>query len=416
MASGRTSLASPAPTKSPSSPTPAPLAVYVNPTMDHKRAKTLEALEKFIQSQKALLERTHADIERLKELRKDVQVNPPQSLDDVSIKLSDPAFKLSEQLDAMPPVPQDIDWSVFGAADPNAFRTMAATAREAYASRNVPPKAPLKPPSDLRQLVAKTRISVLDPVLNAFRLPEELALLSDDEPDPEEVRRAREREKIRELKKRRIEGDAEAPVCAGLGLRRPAATQGVFIRRDQEDESAEVDISMDDEGAVSQPSQPRVPEEARMDVDISANAPSLPPASPGVAAVERRSSRKVLAESKAAPARAKNSGKAKAQPKGKAASEDSPEPSAGPPRDKNGKVKSDTYKQAWSVSEQHLLERLLEEIPDGEKNRWSKISKAMNGRRTARQVASRVQKYYEKLKRFGVEVGGSKGAPAAGAS
>lgn len=28
----------------------------------------------------------------------------------------------------------------------------------------------------------------------------------------------------------------------------------------------------------------------------------------------------------------------------------------------------------------------------------------MNGRRTARQVASRVQKYYEKLKRFGVDV------------
>ena len=31
----------------------------------------------------------------------------------------------------------------------------------------------------------------------------------------------------------------------------------------------------------------------------------------------------------------------------------------------------------------------------------------MNGRRTARQVASRVQKYYEKLKRFGVDVNGS---------
>jgi len=73
-----------------------------------------------------------------------------------------------------------------------------------------------------------------------------------------------------------------------------------------------------------------------------------------------------------------------------------------------GKPKSDTYKQAWSVSEQHLLERLLEEIPEGEKNRWAKISKAMNGRRTARQVASRVQKYFEKLKKFGVDVGGSK--------
>ncbi|KAH9046628.1 hypothetical protein EDB84DRAFT_1242109, partial [Lactarius hengduanensis] len=61
---------------------------------------------------------------------------------------------------------------------------------------------------------------------------------------------------------------------------------------------------------------------------------------------------------------------------------------------------SETYKQAWSISEQHLLERLLTEIPDGEKNRWSKISKAMGGRRTPRQVASRVQKYFEKLQQL----------------
>lgn len=37
--------------------------------------------------------------------------------------------------------------------------------------------------------------------------------------------------------------------------------------------------------------------------------------------------------------------------------------------DKKGKLRPETYKQAWSISEQHLLERLLEEIPDGEKNR-----------------------------------------------
>lgn len=83
----------------------------------------------------------------------------------------------------------------------------------------------------------------------------------------------------------------------------------------------------------------------------------------------------------------------------------------------------ETYKQAWSVSEQHLLEKLLEEYPDGVKNRfgisflpnseftqvlsrWSKISKAMGGRRTPRQVASRVQKYFAKLKKFGIDVPG----------
>jgi hypothetical protein len=36
-------------------------------------------------------------------------------------------------------------------------------------------------------------------------------------------------------------------------------------------------------------------------------------------------------------------------------------------------------------------------------DRWQKISRAMDGKRTPRQVASRVQKYFEKLKRFGIE-------------
>lgn len=72
-------------------------------------------------------------------------------------------------------------------------------------------------------------------------------------------------------------------------------------------------------------------------------------------------------------------------------------------KEKKPKPQPDTYKQAWSVSEQHLLEQLLEQIPEGERFRWQKISRAMNGTRTPRQVASRVQKYFEKLKKFGVE-------------
>ena len=36
---------------------------------------------------------------------------------------------------------------------------------------------------------------------------------------------------------------------------------------------------------------------------------------------------------------------------------------------KGPKPKPETYKQSWSVSEQNLLEQLLEEIPDGEKFR-----------------------------------------------
>ena len=37
------------------------------------------------------------------------------------------------------------------------------------------------------------------------------------------------------------------------------------------------------------------------------------------------------------------------------------------PAAKKEKPKSETYKQPWFVSEQHLLERLLSEIPGGKK-------------------------------------------------
>ena len=87
------------------------------------------------------------------------------------------------------------------------------------------------------------------------------------------------------------------------------------------------------------------------------------------------------------------------------------------PTAKKEKPKSETYKQAWSVSGQHFLERQLSENPDGGKNRcerlfvigartqnihfrWSNISKATGDRRTPRQVTNRVQKY---LKKFGVK-------------
>ncbi|RPD61768.1 hypothetical protein L226DRAFT_485046 [Lentinus tigrinus ALCF2SS1-7] len=377
--------------------------------MDQKRAKTLEALEKFMQSQKDVLVRTNADIEQLKALRKDVVVDPPRSLEGLNKKLNDQAFRLSNQTDIMPRLPKDIDWSVFNGLDPTPFRTMATNLRNTHAARNTPPHKSLTAPCSLRQLVASTRASVVDPVLSTFRLPDDLAALSsDDEPDPEELRRAREREKIRELKKRRIVGDSGAVAFAGLGLRTSVA--GVFIRRDQEDESAEVDISMGEDGSTSAAGSEPVPMAVDTPATSIASPASVAPA-PQHTARERRTTRKARVDPKAG-ARSnttKATPKTKAQTKVKAEQDDEVDATpAGPSCGKDGKPKSETYKQAWSVSEQHLLERLLEEIPEGEKNRWAKISKAMNGRRTARQVASRVQKYYEKLKRFGVEVGGSK--------
>jgi hypothetical protein len=48
-----------------------------------------------------------------------------------------------------------------------------------------------------------------------------------------------------------------------------------------------------------------------------------------------------------------------------------------------------------------IFSSVLKRLKSG---RWAKVSQAMGGRRTPRQVASRVQKYFEKLKRFGVGV------------
>ena len=159
----------------------------------------------------------------------------------------------------------------------------------------------------------------------------------------------------------------------GLTLR----ASGVHIRRDIGDESADVDIATTDGALIS----------------LSSAGPSKYP---------RPTTRSRCPPTTRTPATTVKANKTCAA-------------SVLPPADKKEKPKSETYKQAWSVSEQHLLERLLSEIPDGEENRyketvcswtpcvrlfnmftycrWSKISKVMGGRRTPRQVASRVQKY-----------------------
>ena len=375
-------------------------------SLSHLIVSSLEALENFIQTHKTLLERTNADIDRLKALRTQVADGSVPSLEELTGKvciplssgprcviqicppppqLDEPSFKLSEQLDAMPPLPAALDWSVFPGADPTPFSTMATTARAAHAARTstVPLPAPVPTqaqPSALRSLVAAHRATILDPVLRAFRLPADLAALSSDEEeaDPEEARRARERAKIRELKQRRIEGGA----FAGLGLGARAHVAGVFIRRDQEDESAEVDISMADDGGEG--IRPQRSGAGSADTPATATgAATLPPAAAfrrEGATRERRASRKAEENAKneaAAKAKAKAKGKAKAKAQAKPKAEPgedegsfaAPAPEEASLAGKKGKGKSETYKQAWSVSEQHLLERLLEEIPDGEKNR-----------------------------------------------
>ena len=81
---------------------------------------------------------------------------------------------------------------------------------------------------------------MVDPILarfEQFSSPEPSS--SEEEADPEEVRRQLEREKIRYLKK------------MAFSTLRPQGTDGVFIRRDVDDESMDVDIDLGEIGRAS---------------------------------------------------------------------------------------------------------------------------------------------------------------------
>ncbi|XP_036410638.1 ZZ-type zinc finger-containing protein 3 [Megalops cyprinoides] len=94
-------------------------------------------------------------------------------------------------------------------------------------------------------------------------------------------------------------------------------------------------------------------------------------------------------------------------------SSDAPEHSASSSRTQmiRGRIcdqnKPDTFNQLWTVEEQKKLEQLLLKFPpeEVESKRWQKIADEL-GNRTAKQVASRVQKYFIKLTKAGIPVPG----------
>lgn len=186
----------------------------------------------------------------------------------------------------------------------------------------------------------------------------------DDEPeekmDPEDIRREREREKLRELKKRKIQSTTGLKLPS---LHRTRGPSGVFVRRDIDDESHEVDISFDG-------SRNSVP----MDVDTPSTTPgkSWPPPSIPRANRTRRPSTKLQSanEGKKKELAPPSNSRRKSKPP---LVKDGADPELTPKRPI--KPKPETYKQAWSVAEQHLLEQLLEQIPEGEKNRFVVLSK-----------------------------------------
>ena len=210
--------------------------------------------------------------------------------------------------------------------------------------------------------------------------------------DPEELKKIREREKIRELKLRKINNGGGHAI---LGTRRPRASDGVFIRTDLEDESAEVDVWGGERGVEEAQKVPRGKAkdlsslEATFATDMNtpptssltsprsseSTAAAITGSEPSGSTRRRRSTRNVInipVSAKASRSRTKN-----VKPAPPVEDEMDVEPdedlapsSHDPPLDKKGKPRPETYKQAWSISEQHLLEKLLEEIPDGEKNRY----------------------------------------------
>ena len=259
---------------------------------------------------------------------------------------------------------------IYEKKDPTFLRTFAADLRAAHYAQSQPSPRQQSALSSAQQLVRNAQRSIIDPVLASLDL-------SSDSSDEEQLAPDPAREKGEQLRHIRLRDKG------GLTLR----ASGVHICRDIGDENADVDIASTDDALMSLP------------LAVSSKSPRY----------TTRSRRQPPTRTPATTAKT-----------------DRCAAFMRPPAAKKEKPKSETYKQAWSVSEQHLLERLLSELPNGEKNRyekavcsctprvkvlnmftycrWSKISKAMGGRRTPRQVASRVQKYFEKLKLFGVNV------------
>ncbi|KAI6124104.1 hypothetical protein EV401DRAFT_2055979 [Pisolithus croceorrhizus] len=445
--------------------------------MDSRRAETLQALSAYIEHQKTLLARTQADIERLKQLKREIPAlhEPPPLSGDPHVRTTTPCCcahrcRVSDSYSTtLLSLPDKIDWQTFSSCDPTPLRTLAIRTRLHHTQCTVPQPTQHSPLSALQRFVKDARKIIIDPVLesiygnphasetepistnNCMHNSDSLhdldcpnttlpASPSEDEsqrPTPliqESTSATRKRERaraqIRELKKRKLRPDLV--VGCKLG---EEGTDSVFVRHDMEDESAEVDVSVDTPAVTLEEGTSIQGDAAEMkDMDASLAVPtegsggssrstSGPPVYTDAFARpsrirkpslklqsqvlgEQRDLSPLLAPPPALGKRSRDPWDAKSatrKPKTEPLSS-SPELNV-----ETNKLRPDTYKQAWSISEQHLLERLLEEIPDGERNRWAKISQAMGGRRTPRQVASRVQKYFEKLKRFGLDVEKGKG-------
>lgn len=317
-------------------------------------------------------------------------------------------------------------------ADPTPLRTFAVRTRLAHTERSVPHTIQHSPLSTLQQFVKDARRIIIDPLLENLDPDNSLYLMSnsnitaspfhncldqpalsgnegadeDKEMKPPPVqesfaaarRRERAHAKIQQLKEKKIR--SEDLTEGGEGA------DAVFVRHDVDDESGEVDVS---ESSLWPPSGNDC---TSMDLDDPSTPATLAPSELAASLSKRRAytisrqqslitqseslsrssrtrkpSLKLQHQSFDVSMEAKESAPSIIPPSstlGKRSRDpaiaivkdsnrklETEAPLSAPePKADVDKARSETYKQAWSISEQHLLERLLEEIPDGERNRW----------------------------------------------
>jgi hypothetical protein len=130
--------------------------------MDSKD-RTLAALEKYIDSQRAFLEQTNEDITRLRQLRRRVLEDPLTVANNLATELDDDAFRLSRssgQLDSARQLPSLIEWEVLQSKDPDPLKLT-----DLKTDWKNPP--PLLLPNNLQKYVhesAGNLLSKLDPL------------------------------------------------------------------------------------------------------------------------------------------------------------------------------------------------------------------------------------------------------------
>ena len=263
--------------------------------------------------------------------------------------------------------------------------THALETRAALVQKNRPSLTQQKsPPSELQLFVKQARKILVDPILTRFEQISSLeSSSSEEEADPEQVKRQQEREKIKLLKNKKIYGSGlSLPVASTLSLK-SQGTVGVFIRRDVDDETMEVDIGLGegDEDKINDDLKAKIGSPL---VPVTDTKPEVRIRRPTIKKAQARqlngtghSKERTTAQTSRRSSK-KSSSMSVAlgpPPDSQPSFEDMTVPE-NPPMDPKSKQKSkgpkpkpETYKQSWSVSEQNLLEQLLEEIPDGEKFR-----------------------------------------------